>query len=125
MKKAISTTEAPAVIGPYSQGIRIGDLLFCSGQVPMSPATGKMVEGSIGEQTQRVMENLRSVLDAAGLSLANVVKTTIFLKDFGDFAAVNEAYAQYFSPPYPARSTVEVAKLPRDAQVEIEAIAHF
>lgn len=125
MKKAISTPEAPAVIGPYSQGIRIGDLLFCSGQVPMSPTTGKMVEGSIGEQTQRVMENLRSVLDAAGLSLANVVKTTIFLKDFGDFAAVNEAYAKYFSPPYPARSTVEVAKLPRDAQVEIEAIAHF
>ena len=125
MKQQIITTNAPTVIGPYSQAIRVGDLLFCSGQVPLIPATGKLVDGPIAEQTRRVMENLRSVLEAAGSSLDKIVKTTIFLKDFNDFTAVNEAYAEFFQPPYPARSTVEVSRLPRDAQMEIEAIAHY
>jgi 2-iminobutanoate/2-iminopropanoate deaminase len=125
MKEQIIAKNAPTVIGPYSQAIRVADLLFCSGQVPLSPTTGKLLEGSISEQTRQVMENLKAVLETAGLSLDKIVKTTIFLKDFGDFAAVNEAYAQFFQPPYPARSTVEVSRLPRDAQIEIEAIAHY
>jgi len=125
-KTMISTTQAPAAIGPYSQAVRVGDLIFTSGQVPLDPATGALVEGGIGEQTKRVLDNLAAVLHEAGLDMARVVKTTVFLKSMGDFAAMNEIYAQYFAPEGvvpPARSTVEVARLPKDALVEIDVIA--
>ena len=106
MKQAISSPDAPKAIGPYSQAIRSGQLLFLSGQIPLDPVSGQLVEGDIAAQTRRVMDNLGAVLAAAGLSLANVVRTTIFLADMNDFAAVNEVYGQYFSEPYPARATV-------------------
>lgn len=125
-KTAIATTDAPAAIGPYTQAVRTGDLLFTSGQIPLDPATGQMVAGGITEQTERVVANLRGVLAAAGLSFANVVKTTVFLKSMGDFAAMNEVYARAFAGDgviAPARSTVQVAALPKDALVEIECIA--
>jgi 2-iminobutanoate/2-iminopropanoate deaminase len=125
-KSAISTSDAPAAIGPYSQAIRIGDTVFTSGQIPIDPATGDMVPGGIEAQTTRVCENLKAVLSAAGLTFAHVVKTTVFLKSMADFAAMNAIYAQYFAPPGtipPARSTVQVAALPKDALVEIECIA--
>jgi 2-iminobutanoate/2-iminopropanoate deaminase len=125
-KTMISTTQAPRAIGPYSQAVRVGDLLFTSGQVALDPATGALVAGGIREQTKRVLDNLAAVLEEAGLDMANVVKTTVFLKNMSDFAAMNEVYARYFAlegvvPP--ARSTVEVARLPKDALVEIEVIA--
>jgi 2-iminobutanoate/2-iminopropanoate deaminase len=126
-KTAIATTDAPAAIGPYSQAVRIGDYLFTSGQVALDPATGQLVSGGIEEQTVRAIENLQAVLEAAGTSLKNVVKTVVFLKNMGDFAAMNAVYARYFAPEgvvAPARSTVEVARLPKDALVEIEVIAH-
>ena len=125
MKEVVRTTEAPAAIGPYSQAVRVGDLVFTSGQVAMDPKTGALVEGGIAEQTQRVFDNLRAVLGAAGVSLESVVKTTVFLKNMSDFAAMNEVYAKAFGENggYPARSTVEVARLPKDALVEIECIA--
>lgn len=122
----IATSAAPAAIGPYSQAIRSGDLLFTSGQVALDPATGAMVPGGIDAQTTRVFENLQAVLAAAGLTFAHVLKTTVFLKDMGDFAAMNQIYARYLAPAGvtpPARSTVEVARLPKDALVEIELIA--
>lgn len=125
-KSAIATPDAPAAIGPYSQAIRSGDFLFTSGQIPLDPATGSMVEGAITEQTTRVMENLKAVLAAAGLGFAQVVKTTVFLKDMKDFAAMNEIYTRYFAPEGvtpPARTTVQVAALPKDALVEIECVA--
>lgn len=125
-KEAIHTTQAPAALGPYSQAIRIGDFVFTSGQVALDPATGQLVEGGIEAQTRRVLQNLHAVLQAAGLDLARVVKTTVFLKDMNDFAAMNQAYAEHFQSetvPAPARSTVEVARLPKDALVEIEVIA--
>src|SRR5580698_1610545 len=125
-KIAVSTKEAPAAIGPYSQAIRVGDMLFASGQVGLDPATGQMVPGCIAEQTVRVLENVKAVLTQAGLTLAHVVKTTVFLKTMGDFAAMNEIYAKYLAPEGvvpPARSTVAVAGLPKDALVEIEVIA--
>ena len=125
-KSAISTSDAPAAIGPYSQAIRTGDTVFTSGQIPIDPATGDMVPGGIEAQTTRVCENLQAVLAAAGLTFAHVVKTTVFLKSMADFAAMNAIYAQYFAPPGtipPARSTVQVAALPKDALVEIECIA--
>jgi len=125
-KSAISTSDAPAAIGPYSQAIRIGDTVFTSGQIPIDPATGNLVPGGIEAQTTRVCENLKAVLSAAGLTFAHVVKTTVFLKSMADFAAMNAIYAQYFAPPGtipPARSTVQVAALPKDALVEIECIA--
>ena len=125
MKSAISTQDAPKAIGPYSQAVRVGDLLFLSGQVPLDPATGNMVDGDITAQTRRVMDNLGAVLKSAGLSFAHVARTTIFLADMGDFAKVNEVYGGYFSEPYPARATVQVARLPKDARVEIDAIAAF
>jgi 2-iminobutanoate/2-iminopropanoate deaminase len=125
MKKALSTDAAPKAIGPYSQAIRVGELLFLSGQVPLDPATGQMVDGDVAAQTRRVMENLAAVLASAGLSFANVARTTIFLADMNDFAQVNEVYGSYFSEPYPARATVQVARLPRDARVEIDAVASF
>src|ERR1039457_77668 len=127
IKTMISTTLAPTAIGPYSQAVRIGDTLYTSGQVALDPATGALVAGGIREQTVRVFENLTAVLEEAGLDLAHVVKTTVFLKSMADFAAMNEVYARYLAPEGvvpPARSTVEVARLPKDALVEIDAIAH-
>ena len=127
-KQPISTKNAPAAIGPYSQAVRIGDFIYTSGQVALDPTTGALVEGGIEAQTTRVLENLKAVLEAAELGLENVVKTTVFLKNMGDFAAMNAIYAQYFSPDGvvpPARSTVEVARLPKDALVEIEVIARM
>jgi 2-iminobutanoate/2-iminopropanoate deaminase len=125
MTRAFSTDQAPKAIGPYSQAVRAGQLLFLSGQVALDPATGQMVEGDVAVQTRRVMDNLAAVLKSAGLSFANVARTTIFLADMSDFAKVNEVYGSYFSEPYPARATVQVARLPRDARVEIDVIASF
>lgn len=122
-KTAIHTPDAPAAIGPYSQAVRAGNLLFLSGQIPLDPTTGKMIEGGIAAQTRQVMLNLQAVLQAAGESTDAVVKTTIYLTDMGDFQAVNEIYSQYFNAPFPARATVQVTDLPRGAQVEIDAIA--
>jgi len=125
-KTAISTKDAPAAIGPYTQAVRVGDLLFTSGQVALDPATGNIVTGGIAEQTTRVLENLKAVLTAADTSFARVIKTTVFLKDMKDFAAMNEIYAKYLAPEGaipPARSTVQVSALPKDSLVEIECIA--
>lgn len=130
-RKMISTGRAPAAIGPYSQAVQVGEMVFTSGQVALDPATGVLIAGGIREQTTRVLDNLAAVLEAAGLDLTNVVKTTVFLKNMSDFAAMNEVYARYFAPQAagaqgvapPARSTVEVARLPKDALVEIEVIA--
>ena len=122
-KQNITTDRAPAAIGPYSQGIQAGGFVFLSGQTPLDPDTGVLVEGSVEDQAVRVLENLGAVLAAAGLCFEDVVKTTVFLRDMADFAAVNGIYAKYFPDPYPARSTVAVAGLPKDARVEIEAIA--
>ena len=127
-KEAVSTSQAPAAIGPYSQAVRSGDLLFLSGQVGFDPTTGNVVEGGVEAQTERVLENIHAVLSAAGLGFADVVKTTVFLKSMGDFAAMNAIYGRSFAPEGvvpPARSTVEVARLPKDALVEIEVIARF
>ena len=127
-KKAISTSAAPAAIGPYSQAIRSGDFLFASGQVGFDPVTGNVVEGGIEAQTERVLANIKAVLEAAGLTTDHVVKTTVFLKNMQDFAAMNAIYAHAFAPEGatpPARSTVEVARLPKDALVEIEIIARY
>ena len=122
-KKVIQTDKAPAAIGPYSQAIRLGNLLFCSGQVPLIPTTGDILKGSIEEEAKQVLNNLKAVVEAAGSNLDQVVKTTIFLKDLGDFAKVNEVYASYFKAPFPARSTIQVSALPKGANIEIEAIA--
>ena len=125
-KTAVSTPDAPAAIGPYSQAVRVGDTLYTSGQVALDPATGNLVQGGIEAQTTRVLDNLKAVLAAAGIDLIHVVKTTVFLKDMKDFAAMNAIYARYFAPAGivpPARSTVQVAGLPKDALVEIECIA--
>lgn len=125
-KTAISTADAPAAIGPYSQAIRSGDFLFTSGQVALNPTTGNLIPGGVTEQTVRVLENLKAVLAAAGLDFAHVIKTTVFLKSMADFAAMNEIYAQYLAPQgvaAPARSTVQVAALPKEALVEIECVA--
>ncbi len=123
MSQAISTENAPGAIGPYSQAIKTSSLLFCSGQIPLDPKTGQIVLGGIKEQAHQCMRNLKAILDAGQTSFSKVVKTTIFLKDLGDFNAVNEVYGSYFSAPFPARACVEVARLPRDVLVEIEAIA--
>jgi 2-iminobutanoate/2-iminopropanoate deaminase len=125
LKTPFSTEAAPKAIGPYSQAIRIGDLLFLSGQIPLDPATGQMIEGDVTAQTRRVMENLAAVLKSAGLSFENVARTTIYLADLNDFARVNEVYGSYLVEPFPARATVQVARLPRDARVEIDAVASF
>ncbi len=125
-KHVIATDKAPAAIGPYSQAVRAGNLVFTAGQIALDPATQQVVAGGITEQTTRVLENLKAILEAAGSSLAQVVKTTVFLKDFNDFAAMNAVYAAYLAPggaQPPARSTVEVARLPKDVLVEIEVIA--
>ena len=123
MKKIISTSEAPAAIGPYSQAVRSGRFLFCSGQIPLDPKSGQIVSGDIGAQTRRVLDNIAAVLRAEGLTFDNVVKTTIFLTDLGDFQTVNEIYGSYFRQDPPARSTVQVSALPKGAKVEIDAIA--
>lgn len=123
MKEIISTEQAPRAIGPYSQAVRVGNLVFASGQIPIDPATGNFVAGGVAEQTEQVMKNLTAVLKAAGLGLGQIVKTTVFLADMEDFSAMNEVYARFFRENPPARATVQAARLPRDARVEIEAIA--
>ena len=123
MRQAVSSPSAPKAIGPYSQAIRAGSLLFVSGQIPLDPATGQMVEGSVADQTHRVFKNLGAILEAAGTSFDHVVRTTVYLADMNDFAAMNEVYGTYFSYPAPARATVQAARLPRDARVEIDLIA--
>ncbi len=127
-KTVVATPSAPAAIGPYSQAIRSGNLLFTAGQIALDPATGQVVPGGITEQTTRVLENLKAIVEAAGSSLARTVKTTVFLKDFNDFAAMNAVYGAYLAPvgvAAPARSTVEVARLPKDVLVEIELVAEL
>src|SRR6478672_6867107 len=123
MRQAVSTPHAPQAIGPYSQAVRIGDLLFLSGQIPLDPETGALVEGDIAAQTRRVFQNLGAILEAAGASFANVARTTVYLADMADFAAMNEVYATVFESPAPARSTVQAAGLPKNARVEIDVIA--
>jgi 2-iminobutanoate/2-iminopropanoate deaminase len=123
MKDIISTDKAPKAIGPYSQAVKANGFIYTAGQIPLDPATGQIVEGDVARQTTRVLDNLKAVLEAAGSSLEKIVKTTVFLKDMNDFAAMNEVYAKYFSTQPPARSTVEVSRLPRDARVEIEIVA--
>ena len=120
---AISTTNAPAAIGPYSQAIKVGELVFVSGQLPINPATGTFAEGGIKELTRQSLTNMKAILEEAGTSMANVVKTTVFLADMNDFAAMNEVYAEFFAAPFPARSAVAVKTLPKGALVEIECIA--
>jgi len=123
MKKEIKTDKAPKAIGPYSQAIAANGLVFASGQIPIDPATGKLNTGSIEEQTRLVLNNLKAVLEAAGSSLDKAVKCTVFLQDMNDFSRMNEVYGEFFKPPYPARAAVQVARLPKDVKVEIEAIA--
>lgn len=123
MRQAVSTSSAPAAIGPYSQAIRAGSLVFVSGQIPIDPSTGHLVGGDIAAQTHRVFQNIGEILKAAGASFDAVVRTTVYLADMNDFAAMNEVYAKYFSSPAPARATVQAARLPKDARVEIDVIA--
>ncbi len=125
MRDVISTQAAPAAIGPYSQAIRAGDFLFVSGQIPLDPVTGTRVEGDVRVQTGRVLENLRGILQAAGASPDQVVKTTVYLSDMADFPAMNEVYATFFTAAAPARATVQVSRLPRDVRVEIDAVAYL
>jgi 2-iminobutanoate/2-iminopropanoate deaminase len=122
-KETVTTDKAPGAIGPYSQAIKAGGMVFCSGQIPIDPATGNFVSDSVAEQTEQVLKNLSEVLAAAGTDLGNVVKTTVFLSDMNSFAEMNEVYAKYFSENKPARATVQAARLPRDARVEIDCIA--
>ncbi|MGA2810784.1 MAG: RidA family protein [Candidatus Acidiferrum sp.] len=123
MREAVLTDRGPKPIGPYSQAVRVNGFLYVSGQIALDPKTGEMIAGSIAQQTERVMENVKGIVEAAGSKMAHVVKTTVFLKDMNDFAAMNEVYGHYFSAAPPARSTVQVARLPKDALVEIEVIA--
>ena len=123
MKKVISTSKSPAAIGPYSQAIQVGNLVFASGQIPIDPAMGNFVAGGVREQARQSLTNVKAILDEAGLTLDNVVKTTVFLADMNDFADVNAVYAEFFAEPYPARSAVAVKTLPKGALVEIEVIA--
>jgi 2-iminobutanoate/2-iminopropanoate deaminase len=123
MKRVIVSPTGPRAVGPYSQGVVAGDLLFFAGQIPIDPESGELVEGGAADQTRRALENLKALLGAAGLGFDDVVKTTVFMVDLAEFAAMNGVYAEYFSEPYPARSTVQVAALPKGARVEVEAIA--
>ncbi|WP_372996553.1 RidA family protein [Lutispora sp.] len=125
VKEVISTTKAPGAIGPYSQGIKFGNLLFVSGQTPLNPETGKIAEGDVQSQARQCLENIKAILEAAGTNLDNVLKTTVFIKDMNSFSKINEIYAQYFTKNQPARSCVEVARLPMDVLVEIEVIAYI
>ena len=122
-KQIISTDKAPSAIGPYSQAVWAGDFLFASGQVPVIPETGELVSQDVQEQAHQALKNVKAILETAGLTMDNVVKATVFIKNMDNFSKINEVYAQYFSTPYPARSCVEVARLPRDVQVEVEVIA--
>ena len=124
MKKVISTPKAPAAIGPYSQAIEINNMIFTSGIIPINPANGTLVDGSVEEQTKQVFDNMKGLLEDAGTSLDIVIKTTVFIKNMNDFSRVNEVYASYFDGDYPARSCVEVARLPKDVLIEVEAIAY-
>jgi 2-iminobutanoate/2-iminopropanoate deaminase len=124
-KEIISTNKAPKAVGPYSQAVRVGDILFCSGQIPLDPATGNMVGDTVEKQTAQAMQNVRGLLESVGLGLQSIFKTTIFITNMADFAKVNEVYASFLKEPYPARSTVEVSALPKGALVEIECIASF
>jgi len=123
MKKVISTSKAPAAIGPYSQALKVGNFVYTSGQIPIDPATGVLVEGGIKEQTRQSLLNVKAVLEEAGLTMNNVVKTTVFMSDMSDFSDMNSVYAEFFSEPYPARSAVAVKTLPKGALVEIEVVA--
>ena len=123
MKKVISTTKAPAAIGPYSQAIQVGNLIYTSGQIPIDPTTGVFVEGGIKEQTHQALLNVKAILEEAGLTMNDVVKTTVFMADMNDFAEMNAVYAEFFTEPYPARSAVAVKTLPKGALVEIEVVA--
>jgi 2-iminobutanoate/2-iminopropanoate deaminase len=123
-KKVISAPDAPQAVGPYSQGIRVGDLVFLAGQIPTIPATGEFPAGGITEQAEQVIANIKALLAAEGLTLANVVKSSVFLADLADFAAMNAVYAKHFIAPFPARSTFQVAGLPKGAKIEIEVVAH-
>ena len=122
MKKVISTDKAPAAIGPYSQAIEVNGMVYTSGVIPVNPATGEIPEGSVA-QAEQAFSNMKNLLEAAGTDMSHVVKTTVFIKEMNDFAAINEVYAKYFTEPYPSRSCVEVARLPKDVMLEIEAIA--
>jgi len=124
-KIIIKPAKAAPAVGPYNHAVRVGDLLFCAGQIPLDPATGQLVPGDIKDQTRRVLENVKCILDDQGLTFANVVKSTVFLTNLAEFAGMNEIYSQYFTGDFPARSTIQVAALPRAASVEIEVIAHF
>ena len=123
MKKVIATSEAPKAVGPYSQAVAVGNFLFCAGQIPLDPATGDLIEGDVTAQTERVLQNVAGVLRANNMSFASVVKATVFMVDLGKFADMNAVYSKYFSEPFPARSTIQVAGLPKGSQVEIEVIA--
>jgi 2-iminobutanoate/2-iminopropanoate deaminase len=125
VRQAVSTPSAPQAIGPYSQGVRAGSLLFVSGQVPIDPTTGNIIDGDIAAQTHRVFQNIGEILKAGGASFDHVVRTTVFLADMNDFTAMNAVYATYFAAPAPARATVQVSRLPKDARVEIDVIASF
>jgi 2-iminobutanoate/2-iminopropanoate deaminase len=124
-KTIVKPSQSPAAVGPYNHAVRIGDLLFCAGQIPINPADGNLVGGDIRAQTERVLENVKAILDDQKLTFANVVKSTVFLTDLANFAGMNEIYAKYFTENFPARSTIQVAGLPKGAGVEIEVIAHF
>jgi len=124
-KQIIKPAKSPAAVGPYNHAVRVGDLLFCAGQIPLDPASGNLVSGDIKVQTQRVLENAKAILEDQKLTFANVVKSTVFLTNLTDFAGMNEVYAQYLTSDFPARSTIQVAALPKGASVEIEIIAHF
>ncbi len=124
-KTIIKPAKSPAAVGPYNHAVRTGDLLFCAGQIPIEPATGNLISGDIKAQTERVLENMKAILDDQKLTFANVVKSTVFLTDLANFAGMNEIYAKYFTENFPARSTIQVSALPKGASVEIEVIAHF
>ena len=124
-KIIIKPAKSPAAVGPYNHAVRVGDLLFCAGQIPISPADGSLVAGDIKAQTERVLENVKAILEDQKLTFANVVKSTVFLTDLANFTAMNEVYGRYFTDHFPARSTIQVAGLPKGASVEIEVIAHF
>jgi 2-iminobutanoate/2-iminopropanoate deaminase len=125
MKEIISTAKAPAAIGPYSQAVKLGNMIYTSGMIPLVPETMQIVEGGVQQQTKQVLENLKMLLESAGSSLENVIKTTVFIKDMNEFPKINEIYAEYFKSNQPARSCVEVARLPKDVLVEIEVIAYI
>jgi 2-iminobutanoate/2-iminopropanoate deaminase len=125
IKTVIKPAKSPAAVGPYNHAVRVGDLLFCAGQIPIDPATGNLISGDIKLQTERVLQNVKAILDDQKLTFVNVVKSTVFLTDLANFAGMNEIYAKYFTGDFPARSTIQVAALPKGASVEIEVVAHF